>query len=146
KDAFMTFLDSADGIEFRNGEIQKSYDIWSKRQPDSSKLIWQPAFAGIAISGDLGFTTGPWEYKKTAGDAPAAAGEFATIWHTNKKGQWKFLLDIGSNFSLPAYNVDSVTKWTGNYTDITSVDPITIERRFVQQSQASHNDAYKNIV
>jgi hypothetical protein len=146
RDAFMLFLDSANGVEFNNGEAKKSYDIWSKRTPDSSKLLWQPAFAGISSSGELGFTTGPWQYKKSANTPAIAAGQFATIWHYTGKGGWKFLVDIGTNFNLPAYNVDTVTKWTGSYSTIEADDPLMIDRRFIQQYNTLHNDAYKNII
>ncbi|HWB25966.1 MAG TPA: hypothetical protein VG738_10825 [Chitinophagaceae bacterium] len=146
RDAFMHFLDTANSIEFRNGDAVKSYGLWSKRLPDSSKLLWQPAFAGIAKSGELGFTTGPWQYKKSATRAPVAAGEFATIWHMNDRGEWKFLVDIGTDFSVPAYRVDTVSKFTGNYSDIQDDDPLTIDRRFIQQYETAHNDAYKTAI
>ncbi len=146
RDAFMQFLDSANGIEFRNGEAKRSYDIWSVRKADSSRLIWQPAFAGIAKSGELGFTTGPWEYKKSANSPVIASGEYSTIWHLNDKGEWKYLVDIGTGFNTSAYAVSNIKTWSGTYSDIAADDPLTVDRKFIQQYAALHNDAYKNII
>jgi len=146
RDAFMQFLDSANSIEFRNGDAKKSYEIWSLRKPDSTRLIWQPAYAGIAKSGDIGFTTGPWEYKQTANGAVLATGSFATIWHKNSKGEWKYLVDIGTDGTMPAYTVDTVKKFTGAYTSIDATDALTIDRKFIQQYESLHNDAFKAVI
>ncbi|HVX48799.1 MAG TPA: hypothetical protein VHB48_01530 [Chitinophagaceae bacterium] len=146
RDAFMRFLDTAHSIELRNGQAIKSYETWNNRRPDSSKLKWRPAFAGIAKSGDLGFTTGPWEYRKSAGEQPVASGEFATIWHLNSKGEWKFLVDIGTGFSEAAYSVDTVQKFNSTYSDIADDDPLTVDRRFTQQYAALGNNAFTAVI
>ena len=146
RDAFMQFLDSAYGIEFNNGDAKKSYDIWSVKKPDPSKLIWQPAYAGIATGGDMGFTTGPWEYKPQAGAASVAAGQFATIWHLNQQGEWKYLLDIGVDGNLPAYTVSHIKTVTDTVTTIDATDAMAIDRKFILQYQSLHNDAYKAVV
>lgn len=146
RDAFMHFLDSAYGIEFNNGDAKKSYDIWSVKKPDSSKLIWQPAYAGIASSGDIGFTTGPWEYKPQAGAASVAAGQFATIWHITQNGEWKYLLDIGVDGNVPAYTVSHIKTFTDTAGTVDGADAMTVDRKFILQYQASHNDAYKAVV
>jgi len=146
RDAFMMFLDSANSVEFRDGQSIKSYDIWSRRVPDSTKLIWQPAYAGISASGDIGFTTGPWEYKKSASDAVAATGSFATVWHKNSKGEWKYLVDIGTDAALPAYPVTDIKKWTGSYTNLTATDALAVDRTFIQQYGTLHNDAFKAVI
>jgi len=59
-------------------------------------LSWQPIFAAVSRTGDLGYTTGPWQYKNDIKDAkPAAFGHFMTVWKKQADGSWKFALDLG---------------------------------------------------
>jgi ketosteroid isomerase-like protein len=59
-------------------------------KPDAPKLKWWPMHAGIALSGDLGFDTGPWVFGEDK-----AHGFFLTIWARQPDGSWKWLLDNG---------------------------------------------------
>ena len=94
RDAFLQFLDS-NAVVFDKGEIFNAKQVWEGNTGFTGKLLWKPAFAGISLSGDLAFTTGPWEYKPSLADSSVASGEFATIWIKTKAGAWKFLLDLG---------------------------------------------------
>src|SRR5262249_31911941 len=59
-------------------------------------LAWQPAFAGMAASGDMGFTTGPWEFKGDIKDEkPVGYGHFVTVWKKQADGSWRFVVDLG---------------------------------------------------
>jgi len=73
--------------------------------PPSDKhplLAWQPAFAGMSMAGDLGFTTGPWEFKEDVNDAkPAGYGHFVTLWKKQTDGLWKFVVDLGISHPQP---------------------------------------------
>lgn len=61
-------------------------------------MNWRPQFVEIAFSKDFGYTTGPWELRPGANsDSVMARGQFVTIWHLDKKGEWKFLVDLGVN-------------------------------------------------
>ena len=62
--------------------------------PDLS-LEWWPAMAGIASSGDLGFTTGPY---RVAQGKRVLDGQFLTIWSRGADRRWRWFLDHG----LPA--------------------------------------------
>lgn len=53
-------------------------------------LSWWPSFAGVARSGDLGFTTGP----ATIDGKPAGIFYF-TVWARQPDGGWKWLYDGG---------------------------------------------------
>jgi ketosteroid isomerase-like protein len=55
-------------------------------------LKWWPAYAGIAVSGDLGFTTGP--YLIGEGDRQVH-GWYFTIWRRQPDGSWRWVLDHG---------------------------------------------------
>jgi len=67
------------------------------------KLIWQPIFATISNAADLGFTTGPWEMKKSAtGDTPIAFGDFVSIWKKQRDHSWKVIVDLGVDHPQPS--------------------------------------------
>jgi ketosteroid isomerase-like protein len=53
------------------------------------RLVWWPLWAGIARSGDLGFTTGPF----TLDDKPI--GHYFTVWKKQPDGSWKWVFDGG---------------------------------------------------
>ena len=68
--------------------VQESF----KGQPDEPadrSLKWWPVWAGIAKSGDLGFTTGPY----TAGDKQF--GHYFTVWAKQADGSWRWIYDGG---------------------------------------------------
>jgi ketosteroid isomerase-like protein len=100
RDAFMAFI-ADDGLLFRPGAVNgKKWMIEHPAPPakDDKKplLAWQPAYAGMAASGDMGFTTGPWEAKADIKDEkPQGYGHFVTVWKRQADGSWKFVVDLG---------------------------------------------------
>jgi ketosteroid isomerase-like protein len=98
RDAFMTFI-ADDGLLFRPGAVNGKKWMLEHPVPPSDKkplLAWQPAYAGMAASGDMGFTTGPWEAKADIKDEkPAGYGHFVTVWKKQADGSWKFVVDLG---------------------------------------------------
>lgn len=103
KDAFLKFTDS-NGIVFNQGKAVNAIEVWKKRENSSSVLNWRPQFVEIASSNDFGYTSGPWELKpEAASDSVIARGQFVTVWHIDKNGGWKFLVDLGvSNTPNPS--------------------------------------------
>lgn len=63
------------------------------RPADEPLLEWWPNFAGIARSGDLGFTTGG------VAVGGRRAGHYFTIWKRQPDGSWKWVYDGGSGAS-----------------------------------------------
>ena len=61
-------------------------------------LTWEPQFADIAASGELGYSYGI--YTSTTKDAEGnpnfEKGTYITIWIKDKDGIWKFVLDTGN--------------------------------------------------
>ena len=98
RDAFMEFI-ADDGLLFRPLAVNGKKWMSEHPVPPSDKhplLAWQPAFAGMAAAGDLGFTTGPWEFKSDIKDEkPAGYGHFVTLWKKQSDGSWKFVVDLG---------------------------------------------------
>ncbi|HEU5459023.1 MAG TPA: nuclear transport factor 2 family protein [Pyrinomonadaceae bacterium] len=98
REAFMAFI-ADDGLLFRPGAVNGKKWMIEHPVPLSDKkplLAWQPSFAGMSASGDLGFTTGPWESKPDRNDPkPSAYGHFVTVWKKQADGSWKWVADIG---------------------------------------------------
>ena len=110
KQAFLQFADST-GLQFAEGKPIKSTELWAKREENKTVLKWQPQFAEIAASGDLGYTTGPWTFQNTATDTIAGRGQYTTVWHAAENGEWKFLVDFGHSHSSSLINpAKDVTK------------------------------------
>src|SRR5882672_7745432 len=98
REAFDAFI-ADDGILFRPTPVFGKK--WMREHPLPASptrplLSWQPIFAAVSHAGDLGYTTGPWQYKNDIKDAkPAAFGNFMTVWKKQADGLWKFALDLG---------------------------------------------------
>src|ERR1044072_8813052 len=98
REAFMTFI-ADDGLLFRPGAVNGKKWLTEHPAPPSDKkplLAWQPSYAVMSASGDMGFTTGPWEFKGDVNDAkPSGYGHFVTVWKKQADGSWKFVVDLG---------------------------------------------------
>jgi ketosteroid isomerase-like protein len=105
RDAFLEFL-ADDGVVFQPGPVNGK-KFWSERQPRKGLLSWEPVFADVSRAGDLGYTTGPWEFRPNGpADQPVAFGQYFTIWKKQRDGSWKVVLDRGvsseKSFGRPA--------------------------------------------
>lgn len=147
KSAFLNFLDSA-GVVFNQGKIQNGLEVWTARSVSKNKLLWHPVFAGIAASGDLGFTTGPWVLKSSVdNDTILASGFYTTIWHLTEKGEWKFLADLGITCDPDLYINNEIKKWTGNKASQNKANDImAIEKNFITAYEQKGIDAFKYLV
>jgi ketosteroid isomerase-like protein len=83
---------AAHGVALQRSAVLGAHDfIASWPDADSAgSLQWRPAFAGAAASGDLGFTTGPYE---TSG---GGHGTYLTVWQRQPDGEWRWLIDHGA--------------------------------------------------
>ena len=92
--AFLEFL-ADDAIVFSPGPVNGK-KVWSERKESGLELIWQPIFAAMARSSDLGYTTGPAKWKRTRTDEKFLGyGQFVSVWKKQRDGAWKVALDIG---------------------------------------------------
>ncbi|HSS18724.1 MAG TPA: DUF4440 domain-containing protein [Pyrinomonadaceae bacterium] len=104
--AFVAFI-ADDGVIFRPNAVPGKQ--WFKEHPlppaNSEKrplLSWFPAVAGMARFGDMGYTTGPWEFRSDLHDDKAVAwGTFLTVWKKQPDGQWRFAIDLGISNPQP---------------------------------------------
>jgi ketosteroid isomerase-like protein len=92
KKSFLAYA-AADGIIFNPGPVN-AHEVF-EAAPDEdlaeprAHLVWWPLYAGIARSGDLGFTTGPYAIDDNR------RGHYFTVWKKQPDGAWKWLLDAG---------------------------------------------------
>jgi len=101
KDAFLNFA-APDGVVFRRGPVN-AIELWKSRNPAPAGLLtWWPSYADVSRAGDLGWTTGPYEFREKATDEkPAGTGHFFTVWRRQPDGSWKFVLDLGIEHPAP---------------------------------------------
>lgn len=92
--SFLAF--SADGaITFApepgdaKARLEAAPDLSPEDAATRPRLSWWPLYAGIARSGDLGFTTGPYA---VGGER---RGHYFTVWKKQPDGAWKWVLDAG---------------------------------------------------
>jgi len=74
-----------------DSEIVNSRKLLESLPPaaNTKNLAWWPVAAGIARSGDLGFTTGPY-----SADGKRF-GHFFTVWKKQPDGNWRWIFDGG---------------------------------------------------
>ncbi len=78
-------------------------------------LTWQPIFADVSSAGEMGYTTGPWEYReKSLEDQPVAHGQFVTVWKRQANGTWKVAVDLGTSNPKPPEPAPEATSPAGN--------------------------------
>ena len=66
------------------------------RSDSTYTLTWEPRFAKVAVSGELGYTYGIFRITNKATKTISQEGTYTTIWHKNSHGEWKALLDTGN--------------------------------------------------
>jgi Domain of unknown function (DUF4440) len=96
KESFVANL-GVDGVLFRPGPVN-GLEWFRDRPAPRAYLSWEPEVAAISASGDMGFTTGPWELRATgASDSVSGAGHYVTVWKRDSTGTWKMAVDIGTS-------------------------------------------------
>lgn len=65
-------------------------------------IAWRPVDAGASCAGDLGWTTGPADYRRTADGPVFRRGYYSSVWTRGADGTWRVLLDLGAGIPLDA--------------------------------------------
>ncbi len=100
RDAFLAFI-AEDGVLFRPQPVPGKKFLLD-RPATPGKLSWRPIFADVSASGDLGYTTGPYEFRKAAADViPSSYGNYFTVWKKQPDGVWRFVIDFGTSNPEP---------------------------------------------
>lgn len=90
---FTKFSDGSHPIIGKNKFTEKYRD-----KPGPKTLTWEPVFADVSSSGDLGYTWGNWKFVQTDS---VFYGNYITIWRKQKDGSWKMTLDAGNGTPPP---------------------------------------------
>ncbi len=99
RDAFLQFI-ADDGVLFRPHPV-RGKDWLLKSASSAGLLEWKPAQDETSAGADFGYTTGPYRFRKSSSDKPAAFGCYLTVWEKQADGSWKFVLDAGINTPEP---------------------------------------------
>ena len=101
-EGYMSYY-SEDAVEVPNGadaihgkaNIAKTMGFLNDK---NNQLTWTPVDAGISISGDLGWTSGTYEFrsKDKDGKVKVEQGKYTSIWKKQPDGNWKVVLDMGN--------------------------------------------------
>ena len=91
--AFLAAL-AEDGLVFEAGPTSGRRH-WESRPEDGSKLEWAPEVAEVSAGGDLGYTSGPWQFTPPGAEAPVAFGHYLSVWRKGADGRWSLLIDHG---------------------------------------------------
>jgi ketosteroid isomerase-like protein len=112
RDGFLEFI-AADAVIFRPRPVAGRPAL-EKAQKRPGLLTWYPTVAGISQAGDMGYTTGPSEFRANGpSDAAVHHGHFVTVWRRQPGGAWKFAVDIGTGNDAPASKEPEWTAPTG---------------------------------
>jgi ketosteroid isomerase-like protein len=72
------------------------------REAGRTQLVWEPQFADVARSGELGYTWGLYESRARGEDGRerVSQGKYTTIWRRQPDGRWRAVLDTGNPSKL----------------------------------------------
>jgi len=87
-----------DGVNFQPAPVNIRQAFAARPAPADPKgvtLAWEPVAAGIARSGDFGFTTGPYTLTDNRGGKGPQHGVYFSIWKREPDGRWRVAVDIG---------------------------------------------------
>lgn len=102
RQAFLDFM-TEDAVMFVP-TAGNAKEYWEKRAVTPALLAWHPVWADISANGQMGWTTGPWEFHPKGKDDKATAfGQFATVWLKQPDGTFKFAVDLGIGFENSAF-------------------------------------------
>lgn len=107
RESFLAYL--AEGAVVFQPRATDGRKFWEARPATNAVLKWEPSFAGVSSDGDMGYTSGPWEFQPPpdSSGAPASPdrylyGHFNSVWKKEKKIGWRVVADIGITHERPA--------------------------------------------
>lgn len=84
-------------VLFTDKWIVNAKHFWKNMKNAPVVLKWEPEYMDIADSRDFGISTGPWEAQEYRPNTPVlSTGYFLTVWKKEANGQWRVILDAGS--------------------------------------------------
>lgn len=99
--AFLRWL-APSGVIFRPGPVN-GIAAYQSRPANRSRLSWHPTYSETSAGDDIGWTTGPWEFRSDSTKLEADAyGHFVSVWRRQADGNWRVALDVGIGHAAPA--------------------------------------------
>ncbi len=105
--AFLAWL-AEDAPAFSPRMVRAS-EFYGKEPGDPGQLAWYPEAMGIAASGNLAWSFGPWTYAPKMGGAVVAHGHFLSVWRNQGPEGWKVAADIGIPHLAPERTIPALT-------------------------------------
>lgn len=99
REAFLTYLAEESAVFLPAPSPGKPA---AEKMTPRGELSWYPVYADIAVSGDMGYTTGPWKFRDKTNQNNVGYGEFNSIWKKQPDGKWKNVCDFGIDHPAPA--------------------------------------------
>lgn len=101
KAAFLSYFHQEGTLLRKNNPpiegYEKIVEYFSKFDDRNFELTWEPTFAHLSKSGELGYTYGIYEFKsKSDSSTETEKGTYITIWKLDDNNQWKAILDSGN--------------------------------------------------
>jgi len=146
RDAFLFFLSDDAVTAGPDGPRTGKESI--RNQPASTGwLNWEVVYCDLAASGEMGYNTGPWEFRAQKTDEkPVAYGEFHSVWKKQADGTWKNILDIGIRHGEPVAKQRLATSQMpltpGKHSSASSSMMIDLDRKFVRIYEIEGDAAY----
>lgn len=111
REAFLTYL-TEDAIVFRP-RPENGHTAYKNSPTQPGMLQWKPVHSAISHDCDLGFNTGPWEWRPTGKEEkPTLFGHFVSLWRKDSEANWRVIFDAGVGYATPSpeHNIDTVFK------------------------------------
>jgi ketosteroid isomerase-like protein len=94
RSAFLEYLVPG-AVMFAPGPVD-GYALFEGRPESKGVLTWYPTAAGVSYAGDLGYSTGPSEFRSSPSDTAVHHGHYSSMWRRSADGVWKVELDLGT--------------------------------------------------
>jgi ketosteroid isomerase-like protein len=96
-EAFARYM-AADGVQLPpDGEpvVGRDAVFQSLAAQPHTRLLWTPRQAGVAASGELGWTWGEWTARDAQGRV-LGRGRYVNVWVTDEQGNWRVRIDMAN--------------------------------------------------
>ncbi|OQP65921.1 hypothetical protein A3860_15125 [Niastella vici] len=146
KKAFLHFLADSSFI-FYKGDSYAAMPYWKSVPERTTLLLWKPVYTGVASSGEIGFSTGPFEQRLQPAGPIGESGNYNSIWAKNKQGQWKVVIDISVSYKPSLFQQQWEQPVNGKLIPVTGkCDWQKTELDFIDQHKQKGNRAFLQYV
>jgi len=71
-------------------------DLYKNFDDSQMTLVWEPLFADVSASGDLGYSYGIYTMTEKSDSLKTEKGTYLSIWKKDHNLNWKFVVDTGN--------------------------------------------------